>query len=284
MSGFPDTNDSWSDPLLRWAGSKRQLLPQLLSCVPSTYSRYIEPFAGSGCLFFALRPETAVLGDINSALIETYQEIRAHPRLVSRAVQSFRNTLADYYRVRRMDPRLLGATDRAARFVYLNRHCFNGVYRVNRLGQFNVPRGTKTGSPPPERAFVRCSIALRQAELRSTDYLRCISDVGQGDFVYLDPPYASRRRNTHGEYGYGCFDESRLPEFMAALTAIDRAGATFLASYCAHSSFAKLPTGWCCARLRVKRHVAGFAQHRKTVREILVSNRSLDRLRNRGDA
>ncbi|MSR60594.1 MAG: Dam family site-specific DNA-(adenine-N6)-methyltransferase [Planctomycetaceae bacterium] len=269
---FISSRRVWASPLLRWAGSKRKLLPHLLASIPETFNRYVEPFAGSGCLFFALRPKHAVLGDINHELIDAYEVIRRHPRRVSRAVACLGTEKQTYYELRSADPTSLAAIDRAARFVYLNRHCFNGVYRINRAGAFNVPRGTRTGQVPTERQFYRCSVALRSAELRPVGYRDCLSDLCGGDFIYLDPPYASRRRNTFGEYGYDCFDEEQLPDLFSLLHLIDRIGATFLLSYCQHAAFAELPARWHKSTLTVRRHVAGFAHHRRTVRELLVSN------------
>lgn len=269
-------NSAWASPLFRWAGSKRKLLPQLLAHVPASLSRYIEPFAGSGCLFFALCPTKAILGDINRDLIDAYGVIRDHPRLVARALHRFRDDERTYYRLRSLSPSILSPIDRAARFTYLNRHCFNGVYRINRAGCFNVPRGTRTGRLPSEAEFWRSSYALKRADLRPVDYRDCLADVRTGDFVYLDPPYASRRRNTHGEYGYNCFSEGNLPELLWVLRKIDRARATFLLSYSVHSAFVDLPATWCTKIVRVRRHVAGFAKDRHIVQEILVSNRAFE--------
>lgn len=266
----------WTDPLLRWAGSKRPLLPRLAKNAPRSMTRYIEPFAGSACLFFALRPPSAVLGDINSELIATYATIRRNPRLVARAVRSHRNTARTYDRLRRQCPEHLPSVDRAARFVFLNRHCFNGVYRENRQGQFNVPRGRRTGNVPSEAAFYRNSVALRVAELRAVDFEECLSDVQRGDFVYLDPPYASVRRPTYGEYGYNAFGEADVERLLRALETIDRRGAMFLLSYCNTRALKRATSGWSQRSLRVRRHVAGFAKHRRVVRELLVSNQPGD--------
>lgn len=241
---------------------------------PKAFGRYIEPFAGSGCLFFALRPRRAVLGDINEELIETYRVIRDHPRLVAQAAHSLSQSKSTYYRLRAQVPSKLNPIERAARFAYLNRHCFNGVYRINRNGQFNVPMGTRTGTLPTVEEFYRCSVALRTAELRPGSYAECLKDVTDGDFVYLDPPYASSRRNTFGEYGYGCFAENDLPDMQMLLHEVDERGATFLLSYCTHRAFQRIPKGWFKREVSVRRHVAGFARHRRTVRELLISNRA----------
>ena len=150
----------WTKPFLRWAGSKRSLLPELLASVPQGYRSYIEPFAGSACLFFALKPRRAVLGDINNELMRAYAVVAKHPRQVARAVQRIPNTEHSYLRLRAMNVEALDPLARTARFVYLNRHCFNAVYRTDRQGVFNVPRGTRTGELPPESVFLRCSLAL----------------------------------------------------------------------------------------------------------------------------
>lgn len=165
----------WAAPLLRWAGSKRKLVTLLRLAIPEGVKRYIEPFAGSACLFFATRPGAAVLGDINAELINTYDVVRKHPRRVARIVHAMPRTKRQYYRVREVKPETLTAIERAARFVYLNRNCFNGVYRTDRQGNFNVPMGKKTGRVPTEVEFYRCSVALRNAELRQTDFQEAVS-------------------------------------------------------------------------------------------------------------
>lgn len=271
----PRETDPWAPPLLRWAGSKRQLVPALINYVPSDFDRYVEPFAGSACLFFALNPSTAVLGDQNRELLDTYDVVRRHPRLVARAVHSIPDTPKAYLRVRNRDLSRLVPIDRAARFVYLNRHCFNGVYRTNRQGQFNVPRGRNTGKLPSEAMFYRCSVALRRVELRPVDFEECIADVRRGDFVYLDPPYASSARPRYGEYGYGSFDKQDLGRLLEALHLIDQRGGVFLLSYY-RTRRLKIPPHWHRRQIAVRRHVAGFAHHRRIIREILVTNRRLE--------
>lgn len=262
----------WSAPLFRWAGSKKQLIPFLRCCIPQSFRRYIEPFAGSACLFFSVRPSQAVLGDINDELLFAYQQIRLHPRLVARACMRLKPSAAEYYRVRSLAPSELSPIDRAARFAYLNRYCFNGVYRTNRQGNFNVPRGIKTGLPPTEAAFVRCAFALRYAELRVGDFENCLNDIKSEDFVYLDPPYASTNRPTFGEYGYGSFTGDDITRLAIALNTIDRKGGSFLLSYSTHPELLKAVKSWNVQKIGVRRHVAGFARHRGVVPEVLVSN------------
>jgi DNA adenine methylase len=264
----------WSTSIIRWAGSKRSLLPILLSCVPPQFSRYVEPFAGSGTLFFALKPNRAVLGDLNGELIQTYAILRDHPRLLHRRTAALPNNDQCYYRVRRQSPTQLPRFEAAVRFLYLNRYCFNGVYRTNRNNEFNVPRGASTGSLPSEAAFYRAAIALRRAELRAGDFATTLADIQEGDFVYIDPPYDTASRPRYGEYGYGSFSSADLPRLVQALVNIDRAKAYFLLSYADTAPLRLLAQAWWQRRLIVRRHVAGFAEDRSRVRELLVSNYS----------
>jgi DNA adenine methylase len=277
MSTLPSSAESpipWSPPILRWAGSKRKLVPTLMANAPSNYERYIEAFAGSACLLFALHPKHAVLNDINEQLIESYLVLRDHPRLLARGVHALPNTKREYYRQRSLDTSTLQPLDRAIRFIYLNRNCFNGVYRTNRQGVFNVPRGKKTGSIPTEQEFYRCSVALRDTDLRALDFENCLADVKKGDFVYLDPPYSTSSRPRYGEYGYASFQPIDVTRLVGVLRMLDQRGSHFLLSYAGGKSVKRSFSEWNCQSIRVRRHVAGFVDHRTVVDEILVSNYS----------
>lgn len=262
----------WADPILRWAGSKRKLVPTLLQNTPKTFGRYFEPFAGSACYLFALRPTEAVLNDINDQLVESYKVLKRHPRLLARAVHSLPVTKREYYRQRSLDASRIDDFQRAVRFIYLNRNCFNGVYRTNRAGEFNVPRGNRTGSVPDESKFYRCSVALRDVELRSVDFEECLADATKGDFVYLDPPYSTTDRARYGEYGYASFQPIDVPRLADVLQQLDSAGVRFLLSYSGGNTSKKAFKHWVCKTVKVRRHVAGFAGSRGNVHELLVSN------------
>jgi DNA adenine methylase len=262
-------------PLLRWAGSKRKLLPRLLSHIPHDIQRYVEPFSGSACLFFALRPVTAIIADLNVQLMETYGIVRAHPTKTARALAAMSGEATAYYQIRSQRPETLAEVDRAARFIYLNRHCFNGVYRTNRSGHFNVPLGSRLGVIPNEDHFKRCARALRSAELMSGDFQSVLQRVTKGDFVYLDPPYAKNNSRIRGEYGYHSFGVHDLPRLRDALEKIDRIGATFLLSYASCPEIDEIQKLWFSDDIRVRRQVGGFAKHREVVSEVLISNRSL---------
>jgi DNA adenine methylase len=268
-----DNLTPWASPVLRWAGSKRKLLPLLMANTPGRYNRYVEPFCGSACLFFAIRPKKAILGDINSELINCYNILKKHPVLLNRAASKFPNTSEMYYEIRQKSPSTLEPIDRAAQFVYLNRFCFNGVYRTNKKGIFNVPRGTRTGKIPSEKEFIRCSYALRNAEIQNKDFGECLNQVVKSDFIYLDPPYASSDRPSIEEYGLNSFQHIDIKRLIHQLIQVDNVGASFLLSYSDTPDLIKLiPKHWNIKKIRVRRHVAGFLNSRQFVVEVLISN------------
>lgn len=258
-------------PILRWAGSKRKLLPHILPCIPRNVARYIEPFAGSCCVFLALRPRRAIISDLNVDLIEAYRIIRRHPDKVFNLVSAMPDTDPFYYELRAMPVSEIDDLTRAARFVYLNRHCFNGVYRTNRSGVFNVPKGSKAGVIPTKEQFQSFAKAMRKASLRSNDFEKTLKQASEDDFVYLDPPYSPPNTRFRGEYGYGSFCEQDEQRLVAALRAADTRGATILLSYnpTIHASL----SDWHSKSLSVRRSVAGFNHQRMVVTETLLSNR-----------
>lgn len=178
-------------PVLKWAGGKQQLLPQLLSRVPETYGRYIEPFFGGGALFFALAPENAVIADSNAEIISLYKQLAKGAGAVVAAMKDHAYDEAHFYAVRAQDFEALSPVEAAARTLFLNRTCFNGLYRVNRQGAFNVPFGRYENPRLCDAAGLETAgEALAAAEILCADYREVLAGHARpGDFVYLDPPY-----------------------------------------------------------------------------------------------
>lgn len=263
---------SKAKPILRWAGSKRKLIPTLLARIPSHFNRYIEPFAGSACLFFALGPSRAVLGDINKDLMSTYSSLAHYPERISRRARSLSDTRSAYYAIRDKFNKELNPISRSVYFIYLNRYSFNGVYRTNRRGEFNVPRGENTGAIPSLAEFRSCSTALQSTKLLTADFVETIDSAKKGDFVYLDPPYSSLERPRYGEYGYGSFQPLQINELVDTLSKLDRRGVKFLMSYASSRASRKAFKEYEVEVISVRRHVAGFAKHRHQVDEVLISN------------
>lgn len=207
--------------------------------------------------------------------MHAYSEIARDPTEIYELVCAFPRRKSDYYKIRGLDPAKLAPSTRAARFLYLNRYCFNGVYRTNRQGHFNVPRGKDTGTLPSRQSFQQCSSVLRRARLICGDFETALSAVEKSDFVYLDPPYAKADDRYSGEYGYGAFSSIDLERLFTQLERIESIGATFLLSYRYSNSIHQELRRWNTAVLSVRRHVAGFCSSRRIVRELLVSNRAI---------
>lgn len=178
-------------PILKWAGGKTQMLGELLPKIPTSYGRYIEPFFGGGAMFFSLQPENAVISDSNPELINMYQEVADHVEDVIRCLKRYENTSEMFYAVRSQEWTTLPKAEAAARTIFLNKTCFNGLYRVNKQGQFNVPYGKYKNPKICDKDGLRAASAiLKKADILCGDYLLILEHYAQsGDFVFLDPPY-----------------------------------------------------------------------------------------------
>lgn len=225
-------------PFLKWAGGKRALLPEILPRIPNFAGRYFEPFLGAGAVMFAMPANTAKLvNDFNTDLVEVYETIRDFPDELIRHLKLHHNTKEHFLRVRswdrhedfiRRDP-----VERAARFIFLNRTCFNGLYRVNSRGQFNVPFGnyakpdlvlTKTIQDASEFLNASGGKGQQLIEIKSGDYRDATKKAINGDFVYLDPPYdpisATSSFVSYQQDGFGRTDQIALRDEILRLTAI----------------------------------------------------------------
>lgn len=260
---------------IRWAGSKRQLLDHLAPYfLASGAARYVEPFLGSASLFFNLCPAKALLGDINRDLIDAFLAIRDRPIELAGAIHRLPVGKVAYYAIRDSVPLdRPSALARAARFIYLNRFCFNGLYRTSKSGHFNVPYAPrKTGQLPTGPELLPVSAALRHATLVCTTYATVLATCRPGDFVYLDPPYAIANRRVFRQYGPTLFGRVDLNELSRWLRDLDRAGIPFLVSYGYSPEGARLARGWLTRRVYTTRNIAGFACHRRRAVELLISN------------
>jgi DNA adenine methylase len=184
-----------------------------------------------------------------------------------------RRAKSTYYRVRSENPSELAPDQRAARFIYLNGLCFNGLYRVNMQGRFNVPFGSKHREVlfTPD-GLRQASYALRRADIRHSDFEPVVDRTREGDFIYLDPPYATGSRRTFLEYGQRVFSSEDLKRLLGALGRADKRGARFLISYADVPEIRNVPRRWHIKHVRTRRNIAGFLSSRRTVSEVLVSN------------
>jgi len=260
-------------PFLRWAGSKRKLIPELSSYFPSGARRYVEPFAGSACLFFHLRPESALLADLNSDLINAYRIVQSDVEFLIHHIHRLPIGERHYYRIRALDPVQLSPVEQAARFIYLNRYCFNGLYRTNREGQFNVPYGDSRATEHiNEQRLRRASSILQDVQLVSGDFSATLQMTLKGDFVYLDPPYRVSHRRTFSEYQATEFSIEDLERLQRELMVLDERGVSFLVSYAASPEARLLTKRWRWQPVETRRSIAGFCGSRGTAHEVLVTN------------
>lgn len=189
--------------------------------------------------------------------------------------EEFRRDLSTYRRWRKLKPKSLDRETRVLRFLYLNRNCFNGIYRTNVDGGFNVPMGKRPGAYFSKDDLINCSKLLQRATLVAGDFTKTLERVKAGDFVYLDPPYAVTSRRIFREYGKKTFDTSDIPRFAECLEGIVHQSADFLVSYADCREARSLARQWNSIRLPIRRHVAGFAGDRKNAYEWLISNRPI---------
>ena len=237
------------------------------------FGRYLEPFVGSGSLFYSINPANAILGDINRDLVDCLQTIQKFPEAVYKKLTALPTGKRSYYKIRATDP--TGAKDRAARFLFLNRFCFNGLYRTNLNGQFNVPFApTGTGKIPPRKVFLASARRLKNAKIECADFEMLVRrHAKRGDFVYFDPPYAVSARRIFTEYDSNVFGKKDLDRLVRLLHHLDKAKITWVLSYAYSKESLDAFGKWTQEKLFAQRNIAGFAKHRRKAAELLISNR-----------
>ncbi|HEY3817395.1 MAG TPA: DNA adenine methylase [Polyangiaceae bacterium] len=273
----PVAGDHEPRPFLKWAGGKGQLLEQFRPLLPrpGSYERYIEPFVGSGALFFHLRPPAAELSDVNGEIVDCYRAVKTQPAALIRELGKHRHDERHYYDVRANVPAKLAA--RAARTIYLNKTGYNGLYRVNASGLFNVPMGRYANpgfqSPMLFATIRACSKALGSARLASGDFEVALKDAAGGDFVYLDPPYVPVSETSdftaYARGGFGWADQERL---AATCRALWRRGARVMLSNSDTDSVRDLYRGFRIDVVHASRSINSRGAKRGKVREVVVRN------------
>lgn len=271
-------------PFLKWAGGKTALLPQLLLRAPANYDVFYEPFVGAGALFFALQPNRAVIGDMNQRLMRTYSAIRNSVGEVVQELRSMENehlaqgkTLFRSCRaLSEQDFADMHNVDVAAWMIFLNKTCFNGMYRVNRSGKFNVPYGKyKNPKICDEENLLACSEALVKNvdEIRGWDFEDVVADAKAGDFCYFDPPYAPLSATSdftsYTADGFTHADQIRLRDCALALK---RRGVHVLLSNSSAPSILELYSeGFTIERVLARRNVNSNGAGRGAIEELLIT-------------
>ncbi|HEY9775750.1 MAG TPA: DNA adenine methylase [Planktothrix sp.] len=267
-----------ASPFLKWAGGKGQLLRQFEAYYPAKMGRYLEPFIGGGAVFFDMAAKndelSATISDANPDLINCYSVVRDHVEELIEALKKHRNDKHYYYSVRSQDARTLCNIERAARLIYLNKTCFNGLYRVNRSGQFNVPFGKYKNPKIADEANLRLvSQVLQRATIQCGPFERILEQTRAGDFVYLDPPYqpisATSSFTSYTARAFGAKDQERLSEFVKQL---DKRGCYVMVSNSDNQFIEEIYSGFHIHRVSANRAINCKASGRGRITELLITN------------
>ena len=265
-------------PFLKWAGGKTNVISEIIPHVPPLKKGccYWEPFVGSGALFFTLKPPKAVLSDVNYKLIECYKAVRENPETIYDLLCNHfeKHSKDHFYKTRAEFNCMNDKFTQASRFIYLNKAGFNGLYRENKLGEFNVPFGRKTKpSFPTLDELKQISTLLSAVDLLPTSFENITNKIKKNDFVYLDPPYTVMHKNNGFiKYNAKLFswnDQETLKHFMDTLTA---RGAKVLISNASHESIKALYDGYEIIEISRTTCISANKEFRTSINEFLIKN------------
>lgn len=267
-------------PFVKWVGGKRQLMDTIRRLAPKDYQCYYEPFVGGGAVLFQLEPLKAVINDRNRDLMNTYQIIRDHVEELLIDLKKHRNESDYFYQIRALDRsegyEQLSNIKKASRLIYLNKTCYNGLYRVNNSGEFNAPYGKyKNPNIINEGTLRAVSTYLQENEVKilHEDFKEVVGNAQAGDFVYFDPPYhpISKSSNFTGyvQGGFDQFDQLRLKECCDDLNA---RGVNFLLSNSSAPFISEIYKDYCIEKVKAIRAVNSNAKKRGEIEEVLIRN------------
>lgn len=271
--------DQKSQPILKWVGGKRQLLHEIYKYIPKKFNRYFEPFVGGGALFFSLYPQYSRITDLNPELINTYKVIKDKPSELITTLVQYPNTKEFFLEIRALDrnPALyntISDVGRAARFIYLNKTAYNGLYRVNQKGQCNAPYGyyTKPNICNEERIYA-ASRALQSTDIECESFECCIKYTNYGDFVYFDPPYqplnTTANFTNYTSLGFTEQDQIRLRDLCNIL---HTQGVKWLVSNSDTPFIRQLYGGYKTHTVLAKRSINSKGDKRGEITELLIHN------------
>ncbi|WP_420578311.1 DNA adenine methylase [Ekhidna sp.] len=263
-----------NEPFLRWAGGKRWFVDKYSDFLEPFDGKYVEPFLGSGAVFFHLRPKKATIADANVDLITTYLEIQKNPELVEVAINVLKRSEMDYYQIRAWTP--VETYNIAARFIYLNRTCWNGLWRVNKKGKFNVPQGSKNIHQYPDDDFSEISEILKKARIRNWDFKKTIGTAREGDFLFADPPYTVRHNfNGFVKYNEEIFSWKNQQELSRSLIKAVERGVKVMCTNANHESVRKLYPNSHFEKTPVKRYssISSKTSTRSSYQELIIKSK-----------
>lgn len=274
-------------PFVKWAGGKRQILDKLIKYVPEDFNTYYEPFVGGGALFFELSPKNAVINDSNEELINVFRCIKEEEKLTKMCNElnhhEANHSEEYYYKIRNIDRdknkfNRLSDYKRAARTIYLNKACFNGLYRVNSKGEFNVPFGKKLKVNTYEGqniGIIHAYLNFNNIKILSIDFEEAVKDAKEGDFIYFDPPYDSDTStfNSYTEDGFSKDEQIRLSNVFKNLS--DRGCFVMLSN---HNTVLinELYKDFYIHKITAKRNINSNGKKRGKVEEVIITNYEID--------
>ncbi len=268
-------------PILKWAGGKKQLLPQIEALIPKKYTSYYEPFLGGGAVLFSLQPRVAYINDYNEDLINVYDCVKNDLESLIVLLKTHENTPEYFYKIREIDRNTktfekLSKVEKASRFIYLNKTCYNGLFRVNRAGEFNTPFGYyKTPNIVNEPTLRAVSVYLNENKISyfSQDFEKFLNNVEKGAFVYLDPPYdpVSLSSNFTGYTNLG-FNREEQIRLKNVCDKLNKNGVKFLLSNSATEFIQDLYKDYSINIIKAKRSINSNAALRGNVDEVLIKN------------
>lgn len=265
-------------PIVKWVGGKRQLMFELIKNMPKSYNRYFEPFIGGGALFFELQPENAYISDMNEELINLYSVVRDNVYELIEDLGKHEVSKEYFLEIRNIDRTekyaKLSSIERASRFIYLNRTCFNGMYRVNSQGQFNVPFGHyKNPRIIDERNLLNCSKLLNKTEIKCADFSEILTKVQKDDFVYFDPPYVPlNETSSFTSYTKDGFDIDMQFKLRDVCDELDSMGVKFMLSNSDTKLVNELYANYEIKKVFASRQINANADGRGKITEVLVRN------------
>ena len=265
-------------PFLKWVGGKRQLVKELLALSPKEYNCYFEPFLGGGALYFALKPAKAFLSDINPELINAFQCVRDKLDQLILSLSKHRYDKEHFYAIRSLDRKSdfneISSIEKASRLIFLNKTCYNGLYRLSKKGYFNAPFGRyKNPKILDTENLLACSRVLKNSELWIANYRNIIDKIKKNDFVYLDPPYVpiSKTSNftSYTKESFDLNDQYLLKEFCDT---ISKKGGFFMLSNSYSKSIIDLYNGYNIEKVLAKRMINSNASKRGDLQEVIIRN------------
>jgi len=278
MSVVLEKAQSLTYPVVKWAGGKRQLIFELLQNLPENYNRYFEPFIGGGALFFELQPENAYISDVNEELINLYRVIQNDVETLIEELAKHQVNKEYFLEIREIDrtPAYKKWTNvqKASRFIYMNRTCFNGLYRVNSQGQFNVPFGNYSNPRIiDENNLYNCSDLLKNTQIECKSFTATLDEVKKGDFVYFDPPYAPLNETSNfTSYTKEGFDGNMQIQLKEVCDELNSKGVYFLLSNSDIENVHKLYSEYTIKKVFASRQINANASGRGKITEVLVRN------------